>query len=36
MGCDIGQGYLFAHPMPKTELISMLGERARTGQAWFA
>jgi EAL domain-containing protein (putative c-di-GMP-specific phosphodiesterase class I) len=36
MGCDIGQGYLFARPMPKTELISMLGERARTGQAWFA
>ena len=36
MGCDIGQGYLFARPMPKSELISMLGERARTGQAWFA
>jgi EAL domain-containing protein (putative c-di-GMP-specific phosphodiesterase class I)/ActR/RegA family two-component response regulator len=36
MGCDIGQGYLFARPMPKSELISMLGERARTGQPWFA
>jgi len=35
MGCDIGQGYLFARPMPKSELISMLSERAHTGQPWF-
>jgi EAL domain-containing protein (putative c-di-GMP-specific phosphodiesterase class I) len=35
MGCDIGQGYLFARPMPKVELMSMLADRARTGQPWF-
>jgi EAL domain-containing protein (putative c-di-GMP-specific phosphodiesterase class I)/ActR/RegA family two-component response regulator len=35
MGCDLGQGYLFARAMPKAELLSMLGERARTGQPWF-
>jgi EAL domain-containing protein (putative c-di-GMP-specific phosphodiesterase class I) len=35
MGCDIAQGYLFAQPMPKSELICMVGERASARRAWF-
>jgi EAL domain-containing protein (putative c-di-GMP-specific phosphodiesterase class I) len=27
IGCDIGQGYLFAKPMPKAEFLSALGRR---------
>ena len=27
MGCDRGQGYLFARPMPRDELITALGQR---------
>jgi EAL domain-containing protein (putative c-di-GMP-specific phosphodiesterase class I) len=27
MGCDIGQGYFFARPMPKAEFVSMLRQR---------
>ena len=27
MGCDIGQGYFFARPMPKSKFISLLGEQ---------
>ena len=26
-GCDIGQGYLFAKPMPKNQLIAMMSRR---------
>ena len=26
-GCDIGQGYLFAKPMPKNQLIGMMSRR---------
>jgi len=36
MGCDIGQGYFFARPMPKASFISLLAERRRTNQQWFA
>jgi EAL domain-containing protein (putative c-di-GMP-specific phosphodiesterase class I) len=36
MGCDIGQGYVFARPMPKSDLISLLRERALTNQRWSA
>lgn len=35
MGCDIGQGFLFAQPMPKSQFLSVLRDRARTKQAWF-
>jgi EAL domain-containing protein (putative c-di-GMP-specific phosphodiesterase class I) len=28
MGCDVGQGFLLARPMPKTNLIALLRERA--------
>jgi EAL domain-containing protein (putative c-di-GMP-specific phosphodiesterase class I) len=28
MGCDIGQGYFFARPMPRSEFLSMLHDRA--------
>ena len=27
IGCDIGQGYLFAKPMPKQQFVGMLGRR---------
>jgi EAL domain-containing protein (putative c-di-GMP-specific phosphodiesterase class I) len=27
MGCDIGQGYLFAKPMPRGQLIGMMRKR---------
>jgi EAL domain-containing protein (putative c-di-GMP-specific phosphodiesterase class I)/CheY-like chemotaxis protein len=36
MGCDAGQGPLLAEPMPRSQFISALRERARTNQAWFA
>src|SRR5207244_3139003 len=29
MGCDIGQGYALARPMPKASLLSLLTDRAR-------
>jgi len=29
MGCDIGQGYFLARPMPKMDLISLLQQRVR-------
>jgi EAL domain-containing protein (putative c-di-GMP-specific phosphodiesterase class I) len=30
MGCDMGQGYYFARPMPKSKFIALLGESAAT------
>jgi len=33
MGCDIGQGYFFARPMPKAEFVSMLQQRANRKMA---
>jgi len=36
MGCDVGQGPLLGEPMPRSQFISALCERARTSQAWFA
>jgi EAL domain-containing protein (putative c-di-GMP-specific phosphodiesterase class I) len=35
MGCDVGQGPLLAEPMPKSELMDVFGERARTKHAWI-
>ena len=32
LGCDIGQGYLFAKPMPKNQLIGQLSKRMDPGQ----
>ncbi len=29
IGCDVGQGYLFARPMPKGQLISLLRQRLK-------
>lgn len=29
MGCDVGQGYLFARPQPKDELIATVRQRAK-------
>jgi len=34
MGCDMGQGYFFAGPMPKAKLISLLDGRALAGAQW--
>ena len=33
MGCDIGQGYFLARPMPKASLIALLEQRALQKQA---
>jgi EAL domain-containing protein (putative c-di-GMP-specific phosphodiesterase class I)/CheY-like chemotaxis protein len=33
MGCDIGQGYLFARPQPKEELLAMVRQRSKTCNA---
>jgi len=33
MGCDMGQGFFVARPMPKPDFISMLCDRASTRQA---
>ena len=33
MGCDLGQGYLLARPMPKNNLIALLRQRALHKQA---
>ena len=35
MGCDAGQGPLLAEPVPRSQFIAALCERARTNQAWF-
>ena len=36
MGCDEGQGYLFAKPMPRSQFQSMLRESAASKKAWLA
>jgi EAL domain-containing protein (putative c-di-GMP-specific phosphodiesterase class I)/CheY-like chemotaxis protein len=36
LDCDAGQGPFLAEPMPKSQFISSLRERARTNQAWLA
>ena len=36
MDCDTGQGYAFARPAPKQDLIRLLRERHSTNQGWFA
>jgi EAL domain-containing protein (putative c-di-GMP-specific phosphodiesterase class I) len=33
MGCDIGQGFFLARPMPKPSLIALLERRAVPHQA---
>jgi EAL domain-containing protein (putative c-di-GMP-specific phosphodiesterase class I)/CheY-like chemotaxis protein len=33
MGCDIGQGYLFARPQPKEDLIAMVRQRSKARTA---
>ena len=33
MGCDIGQGFLLARPMPKASLVALLRQRALQSQA---
>jgi EAL domain-containing protein (putative c-di-GMP-specific phosphodiesterase class I)/FixJ family two-component response regulator len=33
MGCDIGQGYFLARPMPKPDLMTKIA--AQVGQPWF-
>jgi EAL domain-containing protein (putative c-di-GMP-specific phosphodiesterase class I) len=35
MGCDLGQGYVFARPMPKAEFVRVLRERALANQRWY-
>jgi EAL domain-containing protein (putative c-di-GMP-specific phosphodiesterase class I) len=32
MGCDLGQGYLFARPMPRDHFLSLLRERGNKGR----
>jgi EAL domain-containing protein (putative c-di-GMP-specific phosphodiesterase class I)/CheY-like chemotaxis protein len=36
MGCEMGQGYVFARPMPKSDFVALLRERSRANQGWFA
>lgn len=36
MGCDIGQGYVLARPLPKADFIPLVRERAHANQRWFA
>ena len=36
MGCDEGQGYLFAKPMPRAQFLAMLRESAASKKAWLA
>ena len=33
MGCDIGQGYLFARPQPKEELLALVRQKSRARNA---
>ena len=36
MGCDVGQGYYFARPMPKAKFIALLGEKTAASPQWLA
>jgi EAL domain-containing protein (putative c-di-GMP-specific phosphodiesterase class I) len=36
MDCDVGQGPYLAEPMPRSQFIAALRERARTNQEWLA
>jgi EAL domain-containing protein (putative c-di-GMP-specific phosphodiesterase class I)/CheY-like chemotaxis protein len=36
MGCDIGQGYFFARPVPKSKFVALLGESAAARRHWLA
>jgi EAL domain-containing protein (putative c-di-GMP-specific phosphodiesterase class I)/CheY-like chemotaxis protein len=36
MGCDLGQGYVFARPTAKSEFMPLVRERGRADQRWFA
>lgn len=36
MGCDIGQGYYFARPVPKSKFLALLGESAAARPHWLA
>jgi len=29
MGCDLGQGFLFARPMPRDDFVRLLRERGK-------
>jgi EAL domain-containing protein (putative c-di-GMP-specific phosphodiesterase class I) len=33
MGCDLGQGYLFARPMPRDHFLNLLRERGNKGRS---
>ncbi len=33
LGCDMGQGYFLARPMPKSDLVALLRQRARQKEA---
>jgi EAL domain-containing protein (putative c-di-GMP-specific phosphodiesterase class I) len=33
IGCEVGQGYLFAKPMPRDQLIGLMRNRLKTGAA---
>jgi EAL domain-containing protein (putative c-di-GMP-specific phosphodiesterase class I) len=35
MGCDVGQGYYFARPMPKSKFIALLGEKSAAHPQWL-
>jgi EAL domain-containing protein (putative c-di-GMP-specific phosphodiesterase class I) len=32
LGCGIGQGFLFARPMPADQVVELLGDTAETGR----
>jgi EAL domain-containing protein (putative c-di-GMP-specific phosphodiesterase class I)/CheY-like chemotaxis protein len=36
MGCDEGQGYLLARPMPRSQFVEVLRDSVESKKAWFA